>query len=207
LFLPLVCLLMYFGEMFPRTKVTERTRSSVKAVRLLAFAVFAVLPALSFAQAPNADLSMLVTRDSQNRGVVSFRMNYDDEQGEVVASFFFNSPKGFLGPSDNPSDQNGFSNAEKTLFGVNYQPATKSSLVYLFSKTKAGDILYMNDINPRVARLLPQRWSESAKGFLRIENISGRRVNLQTVDFSGSSRQSLKFSINIGSGGLISLSK
>jgi hypothetical protein len=193
--------------MFRRGKVTERTPSSVRAVGLLAFAALAVLPALSFAQAPNADLSMLVTRDSQNRSVVSFRMNYADEQGEIVASFFFNSFKGFLGPSNNPSDQNGFGNTEKTLFGVNYQPATKSSLVYLFSKSKAGDLLYINDINPRVALLLPQRWSESAKGFLRIESILGRRVNLQTVDFSKSSRQSFKFSISVGSAGLISLSK
>jgi hypothetical protein len=203
----LVCFLVYFGEMFPRGKVTQRSWSSVKDVRLLAFAVLAVLPALSFAQVPTTDLSMLVTRDSQNRSVVSFRMNYADEQGGLVASFFFDSPKGLLGPSNNPSDQSGFGNTEKTLFGVNYQPATKSSLVYLFSKTKAGDLLYIRDINPRVARLLPRRWSESVKGFLRIENILGRRVNLQAVDFSGNARQSFKFSINVGSGGSISLSK
>jgi hypothetical protein len=37
------------------------------------------------------------------------------------------TPKDFAGPSSNPSDQDGFTNAENALFGVNYQPVTKSS--------------------------------------------------------------------------------
>ena len=176
-------------------------------MKLLAIAVLTLLPVLLFAQEPSVDLSMLVTQDSEHRSVVSFRTTYSDEQGEIIASFFFNSPKGFLGPSKDPSDQNGFSNTAKTLFGVNYQPATKSSFVYLFSKTKAGDLLYLRNINPRVALQLPKPWSDTASSFLRIESIVGRSVNLETVDFSRNSRPSFAFSLDVSSGGLIRLSK
>ena len=193
-------------EMLSGSKPTRRTRSSVKA-GLLTIAVLTILPALSPAQEPNGNFSMLVTQDSEHRSVVSFRTTYSDEQGEILASFFFNSPKGFLGPSKNPSDQTGFSNTEKTLFGVNYQPATKSSFVYLFSKTKAADLLYLRNINPRVTLLLPKPWSDMASSFLRIESIVGRSVNLQTVDFSRNSRPSFKFSLDVSSEGLIRLSK
>jgi len=151
-----------------RSNLTRRTRSSVKAMRLLTIAVLTVFPVLLFAQEPNGNLSMLVTQDSEHRRVVSFTTTYSDEQGEVLAAFFFNSPKGFLGPSKNPSDQSGFSSTEKTLFGVNYQPATKSSFVYLFSKTKAADLLYLRNINSRVTLLLPKPWSDTASSFLRI---------------------------------------
>lgn len=165
------------------------------------------IPVLLAAQEPSGDLSMLVTQDSEHRTVVSFKTTSSDEQVNVVAAFIFGSPKGLLGPSTNPSDQNGFSNTEKSLFGVNYQPATKSSFVYLFSKTKAGDLLYIRNINSRIARLLPKPWSETAQWFLRIESISDRRLNLQTVDFSGSSRQSSEFSVDVSSEGLITLTK
>jgi hypothetical protein len=182
-------------------------RLSVKARRLIGFAVLTALPILLSAQEPSGDLSMLVTQDSERRSVVSFKTTYSDEQGEIVAAFVFSSPKGFLGPSNNPADQNGFRNTDKTLFGINYQPVTKSSFVYLFSKTKAGDLLYMKDINPRIARLLPKRWSETVQSFLRLEKILGRRLILQTVDFSGNARKSLEFSANVTSEGLIRLSK
>ena len=145
---------------------------------------------------------MHVAKDSEGRNVVSFY-----EQGNVVATFVFNSPKGFLGPTSNPSDQSGFTNTENNLFGVNYQPVTKSSFVYLFSKTKVGDLVYMRNINSRVARFLPVRWSENAQEFLRIERISGRKLNLQTVDFSGASRQTFEFSLNVSGDGSITLSK
>jgi hypothetical protein len=198
---------MYSVEMLPRGKLASRTRSSLKTTGLLVIAALTLLQVLLSAQESSDDLSMLVTQDPERRTVVSFKTTNSDEQGDVVASFVFNSPKGLLGSSNNPSAQDGFRNTEKTLFAVNYQPATKSSFVYLFSKTKAGDLLYIRDINPRVARLLPKPWSDTAQFFLRIESISGRRLNLQTVGFSGSSRQSSEFSVDVSSEGLITLSK
>jgi hypothetical protein len=47
---------------------------------------------------------------------------YIVQKGEVVGG-----TKGFLGPSENPSDQGGFTNTDKTLIAVNLQPVTKSS--------------------------------------------------------------------------------
>lgn len=204
---PRICFYTDPQEMLPRGKIARQSRLSVKARGLLVIVVLTALPVLLPAQEPIGDLSMLVTQDSERRSVVSFKTTYSDEQGEIVAAFVFSSPKGFLGPSINPSDQNGFNNAEKTLFGVNYQPATKSSFVYLFSKTDAGDLLYMQDINPRVARLLPKRWSETVQSFLRIEKIVGRRLILEAVDFSENSRKNLEFSVNVSNEGLIRLTK
>ena len=193
--------------MLPRGKKTKQARLSIAAAGMLAITILTAIPGLLPAREPSGALLMLVTRDSEQRSVVSFKTTNPDAQGATVAAFVFSSPKGFLGPSNNPSDQSGFSNMEKTLFGVNYQPATKSSFVYLFLKTKAGDLLYMKSINPRVAQLLRKPWSESARSFLRIESISGRRVSLQTADFSGSSRMSLKFSVDVSSEGSIRSAK
>jgi hypothetical protein len=189
--------------MFSRGKTTKQASLSVAAGGMLAITMLTALPGLLSAREPSGELLMQVTRDSEQRSVVSFKTTDPDAQGATVATFVFSSPKGFLGPSNNPSDQSGFSNTEKTLFGVNYQPATKSSFVYLFLKTRAGDLLYMKGINPRVARLLRKPWSECARSFLRIESISGRRLSLQTADFSGSSRKSLRFSVDVSSEGSI----
>jgi hypothetical protein len=165
------------------------------------------IPGRLSAQGSSGGLSMHVAQDSEGRNVVTFSILGFDGQDDVLAAFTFSSAKGFLGSSSNPSDQSGFANADKTLFGVNYQPVTKSSFVHLFFVTKTGDLLYMNNINSRVARLLPEQWSESAREFLRIERISGRKLNLQTVDFSGASRQMFEFSVNVSGDGSITLSK
>jgi hypothetical protein len=48
---------------------------------------------------------------------------------------------------------------------------------------KDGDLLFLNNVNDRVARLLRGRFAESAQGFLRVEAIVDRKIFLQTVDY------------------------
>ena len=118
--------------------------------------------------------------------VVSFKMPLSDEEGgEVQATFEFGTTKGFLGPSTDPSSQDGFSNTDHTLFAVNNQPMTKSSFVHFFLRSSNGDFIFLNNVNETVAQLLQGKFSDSAAGFLRVESIDGRKVHLQTVDFSG----------------------
>jgi hypothetical protein len=72
--------------------------------------------------------------------------------GKLTARLDLGQTKGLLGPSANPSDQRGFHNEENTLFGINHQPSTKTSCVYLFVFTNENFIV-IEDVNARVAKL------------------------------------------------------
>lgn len=108
-----------------------------------------------------------------------------DDEGDLHANFDFGATKGFLGPSGNPASQDPFVNADGTIIAVNHQPQTKSSNVHLWLRLARGDLMFLNDVNGRIARLLKGRFAESAKYFLRVELIAGRKILLQTVDFAG----------------------
>ena len=77
--------------------------------------------------------------------------------GSLSAVFDFGGTKGFLGPSENPSDQGGFTNTDKTLIAVNHQPVTKSSYAHLFLRSPAGDLTLLNNVNGRVPGSLRSR--------------------------------------------------
>lgn len=141
------------------------------------------------------------------RGLVGFTVPLSKDEGNLEATFDFGHTKGFLGPSSNPSDQSGFSNADKTIVAVNHQPVTKSSYVHLFLRSPSGDITFINDVNGRVAGLMKDRWAETAKHFLRVESISGRELTLQTVDSSRASQEKYEFTITVSRDGSISLAK
>ena len=47
-----------------------------------------------------------------------------DDQDVLTTQYIFQSEKGFLGPSSNPSDQSGFANQDNSVFGVSYEPVT-----------------------------------------------------------------------------------
>ena len=132
--------------------------------------------------------ALLATRSNSQEGisisgtVVSFKVPLSGEEGgEVQGSFEFGPTKGFLGPSVDSSSQAGFSNTDHTLFALNNQPATKSSFVHFFLRSSNGDFIFLNNT---VARLLHGNFSDFARYFLRVESIDGRKVHLETVDFS-----------------------
>ena len=104
--------------------------------------------------------------------------------GAVSSAFKFETAKGLLGPSNNPSDQSGFKNSAKDLFAITVIPATKSAFVHFFLTTAKGDIHLVADVNGRVAKLLPPPWRADAKEFLRVETIQSRKVKLSTTDFA-----------------------
>jgi TIR domain len=125
---------------------------------------------------------MTVFRDSERNLIISLRRAVFAKSAKMTAQFDFGLTKGLLGPSSNPSDQLGFHNQENTLFGINHQPATKCSYVHLFLLTD-GELLFFADVNARAAQLLDEPFSSAAIHFLRIENIAGTAIKLQTVDF------------------------
>jgi hypothetical protein len=129
-----------------------------------------------------------------------------EDEGEVKIAFTFAS-RGFLGPSSDPGNQDGFANPEGTLFGVTYQPETKSGFVKLFLMNNRRKLLFLGDVNGEVAGLLKGRWSNVAKYFLRIESIKGNTVHLQAVDFETRERESFEFSVTVRPNGTISLSR
>ena len=96
-------------------------------------------------------------------------------------------------------------NKEDTVFGVNYEPVTKACFVKLFLLNSSGTLVFINNVNARAAELLPAPWAESAREFLRIENIVGRHVQLQTVDFSTGARPTHNFSVLVAPDGTVSL--
>jgi len=100
------------------------------------------------------------------------------------ASFTFATAKGLLGSSNNPTDQSGFKNSAHDLFAITVIPATKAAFVYFFLTTSKGDIHLLSDVNRRVSKFLSQPWRDDANGFLRVERIHGRKVELSTTDYA-----------------------
>ena len=106
------------------------------------------------------------------------------EAGPVSGAFVFQTAKGLLGSSTNPTSQSGFANSAKNLFAVTVIPATKAAFVHFFLTSAQGNVILITDVNSRVASLLPQPWKGTAKSFLRVEKIQGHKVKLSTTDFA-----------------------
>src|ERR1700756_4003493 len=126
-----------------------------------------------------------------------------DNQDELNTQYIFQSEKGFLGPSSNPTDQSGFANQDNTVFGVSYEPVTKACFVKLFLLNASGTLVLVNNVNTRAAKLLPAPWAANAREFLRIEKIVHRRVYLQTIDFSTGARPTHNFSVLVAPDGTL----
>jgi hypothetical protein len=145
-------------------------------------------------------------RNSDGKPTVTIRLQASGEgEDELTDEFVFASEKGFLGPSSNPTDQSGFANKENTVFGVSYEPVTKACFVKLFLLNASGTLVFVNNVNARAAKLLRAPWADRAREFLRIESIVGRRVYLQTVDFSTGARPSHNFSVMVAPDGTLTL--
>jgi hypothetical protein len=78
----------------------------------------------------------------------------DPETGPVSSSFTFQTAKGLLGPSSNPTDQSGFANSAQDLFAVTVEPATKAAFVHFFLTSAKGNVVFVNDVNARVETTL-----------------------------------------------------
>ena len=129
----------------------------------------------------------------------------DPETGPVSSSFTFQTAKGLLGPSSNPTDQSGFANSAEDLFAVTVEPATKAAFVHFFLTSGKGNVVFVNDVNARVAKLLSPPWKDDAKGFLRVETIQERKVELSTTDFAHAPFQTHTFWVTVGATGKVTL--
>ena len=129
----------------------------------------------------------------------------DPETGPVSTSFTFQTAKGLLGPSSNPTDQSGFANSAQDLFAVTVEPATKAAFVHFFLTSGKGNVVFVNDVNARVAKLLSPPWKDDAKGFLRVETIQERKVELSTTDFAHAPFQTHTFWVTVGATGKVTL--
>jgi hypothetical protein len=129
----------------------------------------------------------------------------DPETGPVSSSFTFQTAKGLLGPSSNPTDQSGFANSAQDLFAVTVEPATKAAFVHFFLTSAKGNVIFVNDVNARVAKLLSPPWKDDAKGFLRVETIQERKVELSTTDFAHAPFQTHTFWVTVGATGKVML--
>jgi hypothetical protein len=158
------------------------------------------------AQSPPSSKVFQTGRNSDNKPVVTILVQASsDNQDELTDEYIFASEKGFLGPSSNPTDQSGFANKENTVFGVSYEPVTKACFVKLFLLNASGTLVFVNNVNARAAKLLPAPWAANARDFLRIEKIVGRRVYLQTIDFSTGARPTHNFSVLVAPDGTLRL--
>lgn len=132
---------------------------------------------------------------------IVFQLPQTNDEGDLTVKYTFAPAKGLLGPSSAPSDQSGFRNLQGTIFGITYQPVTKSAFVKLFV-LRSGDLIFVNKVNAKVASLLSSPWSEDARYFLRIEYIKGDLVHLETEDFD--SGRISRFNVLVTSDGSIS---
>jgi len=127
------------------------------------------------------------------------------EAGPVSCSFVFQTAKGLLGPSSDPTSQSGFENSGKNLFAITVEPATKAAFVHFFLTSATGNVILVSDVNSRVAKLLPPPWKSDAQGFLRVETIQGRKVKLETTDFSHGPFQTHTFWVTVDAVGGVAM--
>ena len=147
-------------------------------------------------------------RADDERPIFAITVPLSEAEDDLVVTFDFGHPKGFLGPSKDPTDGAGFSNADNTILAVNHQPETKSSFVHLFLRSPAsGDLVYLNNINKRVARLLKGKRADTARYFLRVESISGRNITFHTVDAGVSGYEPHCCTVSVSPEGTLSLAK
>ena len=133
--------------------------------------------------------------------VANFRTsmsNKTDYTSSIEATYKVpGSGKGILGPSSDTGYDEGFQNAQGTLFGFTSQPATKTGYTQLFFRDKNGQICIIENVNGKVSAKLPNSWRKYATGFLRIEGIQRRTIEFETVDFSMVPRRHLHFLVNV----------
>jgi hypothetical protein len=158
------------------------------------------------AQCPASSKIFQTGRNSDGKPIVTIRLQASgDNEDQLTNEYVFASEKGFLGPSSNPTDQSGFANKENTMFGVSYEPVSKACFVKLFLLNASGTLVFVNNVNTRAAKLLRAPWAAHAREFLRIEKIVGRRVYLQTVDFSTGARLTHNFSVLVAADATLTL--
>jgi hypothetical protein len=114
-----------------------------------------------------------IERTKDNHSVVSIAVPLSADEGNLQANFDFGETRGFGGR---------FVNADATIIAVNHQPATKSSYVHIWLRFENGDLMFINNVNGRVARLLKGQSAEWAQYFLLVEAISGRKVLLRAIE-------------------------
>jgi len=149
--------------------------------------------------------SMSISSNPGQDVIVKVDLPANTEGVPVSCSFTFQTAKGLLGPSSNPTSQSGFANSAQDLFAITVQPATKAAFVHFFLTSANGNVLFVSDVNARVAKLLSPPWKDDAEGFLRVETIQGRKVQLQTTDFAHAPFQSHTFWVNVDAMGGITV--
>jgi len=143
-------------------------------------------------------------RNSDDKPTVTIHLHATGYEDTLTNEYVF-AMGGFLGPSSDPTDESGFANEENTVFGVSYEPVTKACFVKLFLLNESGTLVFVNNANTRAAKLLPAPWADNARGFLRIESIVDRRVDLQTIDFSTGAGATHNFSVLVDPDGTLTL--
>lgn len=161
---------------------------------LLGKKILTIMATMSISSNPGQDVTVTLALPAAN-----------SDAGPVSCSFTFQTTKGLLGPSSNPTDQSGFANSTQDLFAVTVEPATKAAFVHFFLTSAKGKVVFVNDVNRRAAKLLSPPWKDDAKEFLRVETIQGRKVELSTTDFAHAPFQTHTFWITVGATGKVTL--
>ncbi len=165
------------------------------ACALLACSAFpAAASTMTITSNPGADVTVKITLAPAG-----------SSDGPTSGAFVFPTAKGLLGPTSNPTDQAGLSNSAGNLFAITVEPATKSAFVHLFLTKAKGNLLLLGNVNSAVAKLLPARWKSEAKEFLRVEKITGRKVEMETTDYSHGPFKTYTFRVSVSSSGHITL--
>jgi hypothetical protein len=78
-------------------------------------------------------------------------------------------------------------------------PATKSGFVHIWLTFASDDLLFINNVNGRVARLLKGQAAEWAENWLIATEIPGRVISLAAIEGeSPGVRRAYEFAIKVG---------
>ena len=122
---------------------------------------------------------------------------------ELQALFTFNM--GFKPSDEDPAHRSVLKNKDGTLVGCTLRPATETGYVYLFVTRSNGDVLVMQDLNKRLARLFHKLPSGFEEECIVLEGISGRTLALSSSTHS--KLPPVDFRVRVGDDGSLTLLK
>jgi hypothetical protein len=122
-------------------------------------------------------------------------------------TFSLPAGKGLLGPSSDPTSQTPFANADGSLIAVNEQPMTKTSFVHIYLKGPDGRFTEVKNANQKIGKAAPANAQKVDPDFIRVERVSGKTLDLETVDFGSKPTKRLLFKVTIAADGAITAAR
>jgi hypothetical protein len=128
--------------------------------------------------------------DESTKVSIIMRLSDEDDEDNFQATFDFKV-----------RGRDELRSPDGTIFVVNGTPVRGLCFVHIGLKFQNGDLMYINNVNERVARFLKGQAAQLAKGYLYAEAISGRKISMKVIEAYSHRAPQYHFAVGIGERG------